>query len=58
MVHCSHAKFGDVNYDNKEDCDWIVESPQVMNMLGIEPRAFLGHESAGLSRPCPSQGTE
>jgi hypothetical protein len=25
----SHAKFGDVNYDNKEDCDWIVEAPQV-----------------------------
>jgi hypothetical protein len=26
----SHAKFGDVNYDNKEDCDWIVEAPQVL----------------------------
>ena len=23
----SHAKFGDVNYDNKEDCDWIIEAP-------------------------------
>ena len=24
----SHAKFGDVNYDNKEDCDWIIEATQ------------------------------
>ena len=24
----SHAKFGDVNYDNKEDCDWILEAPE------------------------------
>ena len=23
----SHAKFGDVNYENKEDCDWIIEAP-------------------------------
>jgi hypothetical protein len=23
----SHSKFGDVNYDNKEDCDWIIEAP-------------------------------
>lgn len=23
----SHAKYGDANYDNKEDCDWIIEAP-------------------------------
>ena len=28
----SHAKFGDVNYDNKEDCDWIIEAPQDKNV--------------------------
>lgn len=22
----SHAKYGDQNYDNKEDCDWVVEA--------------------------------
>ncbi|GFR12076.1 tolloid-like protein 2 [Trichonephila clavata] len=21
----SHAKYGDQNYDNKEDCDWIIQ---------------------------------
>ena len=24
---CSHAKHGDANYNNKEDCDWIIEAP-------------------------------
>ena len=24
----SHAKYGDVNYGNKEDCDWVIEAPQ------------------------------
>ena len=28
----SHAKFGDVNYDNKEDCDWIIEAPEGKNV--------------------------
>ena len=28
----SHAKFGDVNYDNKEDCDWIIEATQGKNV--------------------------
>ena len=28
----SHAKFGDVNYDNKEDCDWIIEAPAGENV--------------------------
>ena len=28
----SHAKFGDVNYDNKEDCDWIIEAPHGKNV--------------------------
>jgi len=23
----SHAKYGDHNYDNKEDCDWVIEAP-------------------------------
>ena len=23
----SHSQYGDVNYDNKEDCDWIIEAP-------------------------------
>ena len=24
----SHAKFGDFNYDKKEDCDWVIEAPE------------------------------
>ena len=28
----SHAKFGDVNYENKEDCDWIIEAPEGKNV--------------------------
>ena len=28
----SHAKFGDVNYDNKEDCDWIIEATEGKNV--------------------------
>ena len=28
----SHAKFGDVNYDNKEDCDWIIEAAAGKNV--------------------------
>ena len=28
----SHAKFGDINYDNKEDCDWIIEAPHGKNV--------------------------
>src|SRR4051812_2900533 len=24
----SHAKYGDVNYDKKEDCDWVIESAE------------------------------
>ena len=28
----SHAKFGDVNYDNKEDCDWIIEASEGKNV--------------------------
>ncbi|XP_015790048.1 tolloid-like protein 1 [Tetranychus urticae] len=23
----SHAKYGDSNYDKKEDCDWVIEAP-------------------------------
>ena len=23
----SHALYGDANYGNKEDCDWIIEAP-------------------------------
>lgn len=23
----SHAKYGDHNYENKEDCDWVIEAP-------------------------------
>jgi hypothetical protein len=33
IYYFSHAKFGDVNYDNKEDCDWIVEAPQVLSVF-------------------------
>ena len=29
----SHAKHGDANYNNKEDCDWIIEAPQGKNVL-------------------------
>ncbi len=29
----SHAKFGDGNYGNKEDCDWVIEAPP-----GIKPK--------------------
>ena len=28
----SHAKYGDQNYDNKEDCDWIIEAPADKNV--------------------------
>ena len=28
----SHARFGDGNYGNKEDCDWIVEAPPGKNV--------------------------
>jgi hypothetical protein len=35
IVCFSHAKFGDVNYDNKEDCDWILEAPQVWNFIAF-----------------------
>jgi len=28
----SHAKYGDQNYDNKEDCDWVVEAPAGRNV--------------------------
>lgn len=24
----SHAKYGDITYENKVDCDWIIEAPQ------------------------------
>lgn len=24
----SHAKYGDVNYDKKEDCDWVIEAAE------------------------------
>ena len=27
----SHSQYGDVNYDNKEDCDWIIEAPPGKN---------------------------
>ena len=28
----SHAKYGDQNYDNKEDCDWIIEAHRGENV--------------------------
>ena len=28
----SHAKLGDVNYENKEDCDWIIKATQGKNV--------------------------
>ena len=28
----SHAKYGDHNYENKEDCDWIIEAPAGKNV--------------------------
>ena len=28
----SHSKFGDANYNNNEDCDWIIEAPQGKNV--------------------------
>lgn len=24
----SHSRFGDFNYDKKEDCDWVIEAPE------------------------------
>ena len=40
---CSHAKHGDANYNNKEDCDWIIEAP-----AGKEPffKKAIGGNSA------------
>ena len=33
----SHSQYGDVNYDNKEDCDWIIEAPpgNAMDILSL-----------------------
>lgn len=28
----SHAKYGDHNYENKEDCDWVIEAPPGKNV--------------------------
>ena len=28
----SHAKYGDNNYENKEDCDWVIEAPPGKNV--------------------------
>lgn len=28
----SHARYGDTNYEPKEDCDWIIEAPQGEDM--------------------------
>ena len=28
----SHAKYGDSNYENREDCDWIIEAPYGKNV--------------------------
>jgi hypothetical protein len=24
----SHAKYGDQSYENKQDCDWVIEAPR------------------------------
>ena len=28
----SHSRYGDANYENKEDCDWIIEAPSGQNV--------------------------
>ena len=28
----SHSLYGDANYQNKEDCDWIIEAPAGKNV--------------------------
>lgn len=28
----SHSRYGDANYENKEDCDWIIEAPAGKNV--------------------------
>merc|ERR1711983_414815 len=28
----SHSRYGDANYENKEDCDWVIEAPAGKNV--------------------------
>lgn len=48
----SHAKYGDQNYDNKEDCDWVIEAPPMHRvhltflMFEIEDEHDCGYDSA------------
>ena len=50
----SHARFGDGNYGNKEDCDWIVEAPPGKNVHLIfrifEMEDEQGQRASPLSR--------
>ena len=41
----SHAKFGDVNYENKEDCDWIIEAPPGILFLFFKHVTQNGHST-------------
>lgn len=47
----SHAKYGDQNYDNKEDCDWVIEAPPMQRvhltflMFEIEDEHDCGYDS-------------
>jgi CUB domain len=37
----SHAKYGDQNYDNREDCDWVIDSN--LDSMSVQIR-FLAFE--------------
>ena len=62
----SHAKFGDHNYDNKEDCDWVIEAPVGKNVhltfltFELEDEHECGYDSVevyqGFDDSGPSNG--
>lgn len=36
----SHAKYGDQNYDNKEDCDWLIIAEEMDHRVRFRFLAF------------------
>lgn len=62
----SHAKFGDHNYENKEDCDWVIEAPAGKNVhltfltFELEDEHECGYDSVevyqGFDDSGPSNG--
>ncbi len=36
----SHAKYGDQNYDNKEDCDWLIMAEELDHRVRLRFTTF------------------